>query len=345
MSLRAGGAAGALRVVSSTLAGESIAQAVEALYALGRVVSCQLARRGFNHVYELQVEGGQRYVARLSSHRPRGEPNIAFETALLFHLKAMGAAVAEPLPDKGAKAWSELTVAEGVRTLAVFRFLDGDLPGDALSDIEAMGVGLAQIHQLSRSYQGPASCYRLDMQHLLARPLAALLTASTMDDAMRANLAALGKRLEQRVAAFGPLTRVTCHGDCHGGNTFVTDGPGKTRVASFFDFDDAGPGYLAYELAVYLWGMQMDSSDAINVVKLGQWQHFLRGYRQVSPIADQDFEAIAAFVPIRHIWLLGERASRIHEWGTQGLPASWLRKQLDWMVAWEALPTPAAALV
>ncbi len=333
-----------MRVVSSTLAGESIAQAVQALYPLGRVSACQLARRGFNHVYEFTVEGGQRYVARLSSSRPRGEPNIAFETALLCHLKALGAAVAEPVLANDAKAWSELTVAEGVRTLAVFRFLDGDLPGESLPDVEAMGVGLAQVHTLSQSYTGPASRYRLDTAHLLLRPLAALRTAPGLDDAMRVDLAALGERLEKRVSALGPLTMVTCHGDCHGGNSFVTDGLGNTRLASFFDFDDAGPGYLAYDLAVYLWGMQMDSGDAIGPAKNAQWQHFLRGYRQVNPITDRDFEAIAVFVPIRHIWLLGERASRVHEWGTQALPASWLRKQLSWLAAWESLPTPAVVL-
>jgi Ser/Thr protein kinase RdoA (MazF antagonist) len=200
---------------------------------------------------------------------------------------------------------------------------------------------LAQLHQLSHSYQGPASRYELDLQHLLVRPLAALLTAPGLDAAMQATLVAMGARLEQGVAALGPLTMVTCHGDCHGGNTFVTDAPGNTRLASFFDFDDAGPGCLAYDLAVYLWGMQMDSRESINAAKLAQWQHFLRGYQQVSRIADKDLAAIAAFVPIRHIWLLGERASRVHEWGTQALPAAWLRKQLDWMAAWEALPTPA----
>ena len=41
-----------------------------------------------------------------------------------------------------------------------------------------------------------------------------------------------------------------CHGDTHGFNNHVyTDAEGVRRAA-FFDFDDAGPGFLAYDLCV-----------------------------------------------------------------------------------------------
>ena len=30
-----------------------------------------------------------------------------------------------------------------------------------------------------------------------------------------------------------------------------------SRIASFFDFDDAGPGFLSYDLAVFLWVQTM----------------------------------------------------------------------------------------
>jgi Ser/Thr protein kinase RdoA (MazF antagonist) len=180
----------------------------------------------------------------------------------------------------------------------------------------------------------------LELPHLLHQPLQWLLAAPTMDAALQGSFSALGQRLTKRMASLQGLSQVACHGDCHGGNSFVTQEEGGQRIASFFDFDDAGPGYLAYELAVYWWGMQMDTAAALGASQLARWQHFLQGYRAVQPIASADFDAISLFVPVRHIWLLGERAHRIHEWGSQSLPQPWLRKQVELLTAWEALATP-----
>jgi Ser/Thr protein kinase RdoA (MazF antagonist) len=330
-----------LDVVSSTLSGDAISRVVEALYPVGAIKSCHLARRGFNHVYEILLQDGRRCIARLSSHRPRGVPNIDYEAAVLSHLKAAGAHVAAPILTRGGLAGAQLTVAEGPRALTVFEFLHGDPPGDNLADIEAMGAGLAKIHLLSQSYLGPVSRYRLDLSHLLLQPLHCLLLAPTMTDTLRESFSAVADRLVKRFDECPALSQVTCHGDCHGGNTFVTDGPDGTRVASFFDFDDAGPGYLAYDLAVYLWGMQMDTAGALNAQKLACWANFLKGFRQVQQIPGADFDAISLFVPIRHFWLMGERASRLHEWGAQALPQWWLTKQVELLTAWELLETPA----
>lgn len=328
-------------VSCSTLSGDAIAHAVEAVYPVGKIVTCHLARRGFNHVYELLLQDGRRCIARLSSHRPRGAPNTAYEAALLTHLKAAGACVAAPWRTRDGESSAQLQVAEGTRILMVFDFLYGDLPGEVPADIAAMGQGLAQLHRLSQNYQGPDSLYQLELPHLLHRPLQWLLAAPTVDAALHASLSALGQRLTQRMNSLQGLSQVACHGDCHGGNSFVAPGDSGQRIASFFDFDDAGPGYLAYDLAVYWWSMQMDTATALGDGQLARWQHFLQGYASVQSIASADLDAISLFVPVRHIWLLGERAHRINEWGSQALPQAWLRKQVGLLTAWEAMATPA----
>jgi Ser/Thr protein kinase RdoA (MazF antagonist) len=64
------------------------------------------------------------------------------------------------------------------------------------------------------------------------------------------------------------------------------------------------------------------------------WFAFIDGYRSVRPIAPADFDAVALFVPIRHIWLMGEFAGRVAEWGTTS--TAWLDQQADFLQAWEA---------
>jgi hypothetical protein len=62
---------------------------------------------------------------------------------------------------------------------------------------------------------------------------------------------------------------------------------------------------------------------------------FIEGYRSIRSIAAADFDAVHLFVPIRHIWLLGEYAGRIAEWGSEAVPVEWLSKQVDLLQAWE----------
>jgi hypothetical protein len=60
----------------------------------------------------------------------------------------------------------------------------------------------------------------------------------------------------------------------------------------------------------------------------------------VRQIDSADFNAIAAFLPVRQFWLMGEYAGRISVWGTQAIPTNWLRKQVALLTAWESLKTP-----
>lgn len=338
-------AAAPIEIAQSTPAGGAIARQVMEHYALGEVTHCVLMRRGFNHVYEMRFADGLRAVARLCAERPRGAPNTAYETAMLQHLKAAGAGVAAPLMARGGATSVAMPLPEGPRDLVLFEHLPGEGPGESVPDTEATGRGLALLHELAQGYAGPPSRYRLDLQHLLHAPLEWLCAAPTMDDALRAGYTALAGRLAERITTLLPtLTRVACHGDCHGGNNFVTDGPdgpGGTRVASFFDFDDAGPGLLAYDLCVYLWNtLPRKVGSVLDEAGLTRWQRYIAGYRSVRPLEPADFDAITGFLPVRQIWLMGEFAGRIPVWGTQAIPSVYLRKQLEIMEYWESMQTP-----
>ncbi|MGE4240642.1 phosphotransferase enzyme family protein [Ramlibacter sp.] len=329
-------------IAQTTPTGEAIARAVRDGFEVGDIARCALLRRGFNHVYGLEFEDGRRLVARLSAHRPRGEPNVEYEAALLAHLKRAGVGVAASLPARDGSAALSMALPEGPRPLMLFEHLEGDPPADSLPDIEATGRCLAEMHDAAASYDGPPSRYRLELPFLLDNPVRLLHTAPTMDDALRADYAAAAQRLSERIAALPGLERVHCHGDCHGSNNFMTDGPGGRRIASFFDFDDAGPGFLAFELAVYLWAMHpRKPGKLLEGDELDRWRAYLKGYRSVRKLEDADFEAIALFVSVRQLWLFGEYAGRLDVWGTQSIPTAWLRKQVELLGAWLDLRTPA----
>ena len=332
-----------IRAVYSTIGGDEIRRVLEQAFEIGPIDDCTLLQSGFNDIYEVTLADGQRCVARLSSRLERGVANVDYETALLQHLKRAGAAVAAPWVAKGGALSVEVTAPEGPRSLVVFDFLSGKPPGNEPADIATMGAELARIHVFSRDYKGPPSNYQLDFDHLLRRPLARLLATRDLGEEVREMLNSIALNLEGRIATLNDLTSVACHGDCHGWNTHMSDGPEGARVASFFDFDDGGPGYLAYDLAVYLWNnllaRQLEKPDEKVETK---WGHFVNGYRSVAPILSVDFEAIMAFVAIRHFWLMGEYASRIHRMGLGVFRGPWFRKNFELVKQWQSLTTPGA---
>jgi len=209
----------------------------------------------------------------------------------------------------------------------LFRALDGRAP-EAMSaaDARANGITLAMVHNAAASYRAPAPLYRLDLDHLLRRPLARIQNFRHAIDADASTaLDEIAERTAARIEAFGDLTWTHCHGDCHGFNARIAE----NGDAVFFDFDDGGPGYLAYDLSVFLWA-KLSFGRRFHAA----WHAFVDGYRSVRSISAADFEAAHAFVIVRHLWLMGEQASRSREWGSE--PVRWVTREREFLETWEA---------
>jgi Ser/Thr protein kinase RdoA (MazF antagonist) len=328
-------------IAQSTPTAASMAKLVQAHYNLGEVVESEFLRRSFNQVYRLGFASGQRVVARLCAERPRGGPNALFEAAALEHWAHRGCRVARCLPSASGEIAIQVPLPEGLRALMLFEHLDGEATGDSAEDIEALARGLAALHTAGESYQGLDSIYRLDLDYLLVKPLQGLLRAPTMNAELRTQFERLGQHLHDDIIALGKLSRVLCHGDAHGSNNFVVPGATGEREAVFFDFDEVGPGYLAYELAVYPWSLyprapEVAPSDKVKT----QWRRFISAYREARPVADADLAAIARFMAVRQFWLLGEYAGRVPVWGSQAISTDYLRRQVSMLRAWETLELP-----
>lgn len=333
-----------LRAVRSVIEADSIAEVVESRYAVGQIDSCLFLRRGFNDVYELQLADGERRIARLAALRARGEGNADFELSLLEHLKAEGVAVAAAHRTRDGALSTDVPAPEGVRSLAVFDYLDGKHLGDDLDDVRLTGAELARIHDGAKTYAGPESRYVLDIAHLLLRPLSRIKALRHLDDEVKGKLTEIATALEDRFSTTeASLSRVICHGDCHGGNTMIRIGGDGSRRAAFFDFDDSGPGYLAYDLSVFLWGNLLATHrEEPDEKSRARWLAFIDGYRSIAPIPEADYRAVATFVPVRMMWLLGEYAGNAGAGavGVQNLPNVWFRDIATLMEKWQGLTTP-----
>ena len=303
-----------------------------ARYSFPGPLECTFLRRGFNDSFEIRAADQQRYVPAASGRRVRGEADVASETEFLRYLDKVGVPVAAPVPTRDGTLFTAAVLPEGQRSAVVFRYVEGRKPNDeARADARAQGMTLAQVHCAADSYPAPkAGSYRLDLKHLLHRQVAAVLGLGILDAATADFLKLMESRLSARVAELGDLSWTRCHGDCHGGNARIADRGPRSGQAIFFDFDDGGPGYLAYDLAVFLWSIAFSQRP-----KYTMWHAFIEGYRSARPIAPADFRAVHLFVPVRQIWLMGEYAGRVTEWGSELVSATRLARHLEILRCWE----------
>lgn len=332
-----------LNLVAShtTAAASAVSDWVARHYGLP-VQQCYLIRRNLNDNYAVRATDGSRYVARLCAIRPRGAFNVDFEVALLTHLHAQGVGVATPVLAVNGASSVSMQLPEGPRALLLFRRCEGAVP-DTPEDLHLTGATLAQIHRAAQSYAGPASRYVLDGHHLAGRTLGYLAAHPELDPAVLDAYRQLIERLLSELANVeGTLTRVMCHGDTHGFNNHVYTNAEGVRRAAFFDFDDAGPGFLAYDLCVWLWSnlprkAPMEPDEAL----LQRWHQYLAGYRAGGGhVTDADLAALPLFLQLRHLWNMGEGVARVHHWGANMMSADWIKKQLDVMAAWARLELP-----
>jgi len=310
----------------TTCRAETIARFVTEHYALALPLDCRLLNRGFNDIYLVVTATKERYVFRLSHHRARGVADVRTETDFMAHLARSGVPIAVPVPTRDGALFVRGRSPEGSREGVLFRALEGRAPDAAsMADARANGVTLAMLHNAAESHCASEPLYRLDLDHLLRRPLARVQEFRSMVDAGASNdLENIAARTAARIESFDGLTWTHCHGDCHGFNARITD----AGAAAFFDFDDGGPGYLAYDLSVFLW-----ARSSFGRKLPAMWDAFIDGYRTVRPITATDFEAAHVFVIIRHIWLMGEYASRAQEWGSE--PVNWIAREIEFLKNWE----------
>ncbi|WP_105416475.1 phosphotransferase enzyme family protein [Neorhizobium sp. T25_27] len=310
----------------STPQAASIERFIEEHYAIAGSVRCRLLHRGLNDVYLVTNNSGQRYVFRLSHVRARGRADVETETAFLDHLSRSKVPVAAPIPTRDGTLYTQGRAPEGVREGVLFQAVAGREPiATDAGDARANGKTLALMHNAAETFSSDGALYRLDLEHLLHRPLTRIRDSGIVEDAkVLSDLEDIASRSAEAIDALGNLTWTYCHGDCHGFNARIND----AGDAVFFDFDDGGPGYLAYDLSVFLW-----AKVSFGRKLTPMWDAFIEGYRAVRPIAPFDFEAARRFVIVRHIWLMGEYASRSQEWGSNAV--GWIAREATFLKTWE----------
>jgi len=208
--------------------------------------------------------------------------------------------------------------------------------GDDVRDItpahsRAYGRLAAGIHTATDASGDAFDRFHLDTAHLIDGPLAAIQDrmGNEAPDEI-AYLTEIAARIKPRIAALPrtPPEFGICHGDLHPGNVRF-DAAGEPTV---FDVDCYGPGWRAYDLAVFLWNSYLERRS--KTWRASRWNAFLRGYREVAPLSPSSLAAVPLFLVARQIWLMGHDCAGKSGWHPQWIDASWLGAMNGYIRAW-----------
>jgi Ser/Thr protein kinase RdoA (MazF antagonist) len=253
--------------------------------------------------------------------------DVLYEIDVLLHLERKGIPVSTPVPRRDGSLVREVLAPEGPRIAVLFTFAPGREPHDEPGYDDRYGRAVASLHDALDDFSSLHPRFSLDFDHLLDQPLAAIRPLLQHRPDEWQYVEQLAERLHARLEAL-PLERLetgVCHGDFHGGNAHV-DG----ETITFFDFDCCGPGWRAYEVAVFRW-----NASSLRRRAEPPWEEFLAGYTAVRPLADLDLAAVSIFVAIRHIWWVGLQCGDVRDWGLAFRGDRFFDQQLRFLKTWE----------
>lgn len=292
-------------VAYSSLDPNVLADWLAGTYGLPAPVRCSLVSPGVNDTYEVVSGAGTAYF-RVYRAGLRSQADVAFEVDLLRHLEQAGVSVSVPVAAADGSLVTQLEAPEGVRPAVLLTAAPGKVLAYAQDDAYTYGCAVANLHTAMDTFQSPWSRFHLDLDHLLDQPLRRIQPFAE-DLGLWSFYTELADRLRARVQAVAPaLEWGLCHGDLHGHNVHKNE---EGRL-TFFDFDCGGPGWRAYDLAVYRWAVGRHAKG------MEPWEAFLSGYRSQREVSQVDLDITPVFVATRNYWLLGLHASQVNQRGT-----------------------------
>ena len=318
----------------TVLSSDALVSQVVARYDVGEVRWCRLHHPGMTDTYLLDTASG-RYVLRGYRTGRRTDADVRYEIDALLHLHRAGVPVARPLADRDGTFMQVVQAPEGPRQIVLFAYAagvpNGEPPHRARSDYRYLyGRAVATVHAATDGFTSPHRRFAIDLAELIDRPMHHIRPLVEHRTEQWQYLVGLSRALHERAEQL-PLAALEtgfCHGDFNGGNCHV-----EGDVLTLFDFDCCGPGWRAYDLAVFLWNDVLGGRP--RNVAARSWREFLRGYREVRPIARADLEAVPLFVASRQIWMLGQLAANASDWGHSGLGVRYLTRVLKILRDWE----------
>lgn len=119
-----------------------------------------------------------------------------------------------------------------------------------------------------------------------------------------------------------------CHGDAFPDNALF----GADGTFTLIDFDYAGMGWRAYDLATFIW-VHVIEGPGLNWSQGDVFRALLAGYQSVRPLTVAEIEALPAFAGLRQIFLFGTAIQYAPGGGAGWLTPTWFAQMVAFIEA------------
>ncbi|GAB3880451.1 phosphotransferase enzyme family protein [Spirosoma agri] len=310
----------------STLSSSALKDSVEKSYGFSGL-TCRFLLHGVSDTYVLE-DSQPRYVLKIyrSSHRSLEE--IKGEVELLNILNEQGAKVSHPVRAVDGEQIQAFTAAEGIRHGVLFYFASGKSVYDFTDEqLRVIGNEMAVNHNITSRIELSHERKKYNIETMLHRPLRLVKPWFTdgLDDYHR--LLELGDQVEKKMATL--TTSAFSYGYCHYDylpKNFHFDGDTFT----LFDFDFAGKGFLANDLASFLIHFFIHSATGRLTKEEGdrQFAVFIDGYKEVRALSDEELDAIPFLGVLFWIFYVGFAAENFDDWSNYFLSPRYLKERV-----------------
>ena len=272
----------------------------------------ELVSQSENAVFRVQSTDGGTLALRI--HRPGYHDLDELNSELCWTAALNDAGVQIPAvkPTQDGQGYSTVPVpdADEVRHVGLMDWAEGKTLRSVIDDsteldiqaqhFAALGRVAARIHNQASGWRPPVGFRRhsLDADGLMGnRPFwGPFWEHQALTPGQRQLVLAARRRLHGELSGYGKSKDRygLIHADLHAENALIHDG----RL-TIIDFDDAGYGWHAYELAVAIYDHRNHPNGRAFVRALVQ------GYRELRPLSDEIVAALPLFCTIRSLALLG----------------------------------------
>jgi len=304
-------------VIQSILDPAALLDHIADKYALKGSATCRLLHRGRNDTY-LVTTPRDSFIARVYAAWWRSAAEVAYELALLEHLKRKNVPIAPAVADRKGRFQCGLAAPEGERQLVLFNRVQGEPITWTTERAYRAGSLLARIHAASNDFEHDNCRPCMDLDYLIELPMAAVepYLAHRLADWEYLQEAAARLHARARAAIRDGLEWGVCHGDFCGDNIHIT----ANEQLAIFDFDFCGPGWRVYDFVDIRRKTQAEEQRPT-------WDSFVQGYSETRQIALVNFESVGLFVAISHLRGLGHHA--------RNTAIDGLERMADWYLDWE----------
>jgi Ser/Thr protein kinase RdoA (MazF antagonist) len=319
----------------STLSSKALNNFLSAKYGL-KDTNCRLLVHNVSDTYLLENRT-EKYIFKIYRDAHRKLDEIKGEAELLTILADKGAKISYPIKDIQGDIIQAFNAAEGTRFGVLFTYARGKVV-NAMNDeqLSILGREMAAIHNITSTIELKHKRIEFNIDTTIIEPIKTVKPAFIELDEEYADLTNMSKAVIAKLKELD-LTNFS-YGYCHYDflpKNFHFD---EDNSITFFDFDFAGRGNLANDIASFYIHYFMDVTyNKITRAEAGrQFNVFVDAYRKVRPLHDDELKAIPYLGFGFWVFYLGFQYENFDDWSSIFFGPKFLKERVALIKKWMA---------